>query len=201
MPLYVILQANHNRKSQGEIMVLKGSLQFQYGQDDCTFRTIHPEDVSQTYVDGLALENKYLSNIPTKLSIETQQQYISQIITSPRDTICGLFLGKKLVGTAGIQNLSAGNYAAVGIFLFGTSLRGKGFGKVMVWAASQLAFSQIQLAGTMGGMKQDNIASLKSFLACGGVSSFDANRGIHQVHISTTDFVTLPGLSEIQIIQ
>jgi RimJ/RimL family protein N-acetyltransferase len=181
-------------------MVLNGLLQFNYYNENCKFRTIYPRDVSQAYIDGLAQENKYLSNIPPKLSIETQKQYISQIIASPKDTICGLFIDEKLVGTAGIQNLNEGDYASVGIFLFKTSIQGKGLGKVLVWAASHIASHQLNLAGIMGGMKPDNIASIKSFLACGGISSFDADRGINQVHISATKVITLPGLTEIQIV-
>jgi RimJ/RimL family protein N-acetyltransferase len=175
-------------------------LTFKYSGENFTFRSLVPADVSSAYIDGLRLENKYLSHIPENLTIQTQQQYVSQIIESDSATICGIFIEKNLIGTAGLQNLIENEYAAVGIFLFSTLARGKGYGKVMVWAASRIALHHIKLAGTMGGMKPDNIASLRSFLACGGISTFDSEREINQVHISATNLETLPGLSDIRVL-
>jgi RimJ/RimL family protein N-acetyltransferase len=178
-------------------MILSGSLQFIYGDENCTFRTIYPEDVTQDYIDGLSKEKKYLSNIPSNVSIESQQRYISHIIDSSQDTICGLFLDEVLVGTAGLQNLVPGKYATIGIFLFSTAVRGKGLGKVLVWAASKLALKEIQIAGTLGGVEPDNIPSVKSFLACGGVDKFDKERNIHQFYISVSNLETPTGITNL----
>jgi hypothetical protein len=179
-------------------MIFKGKLNFIYANESCTFRSINPDDVTEAYINGLAHENKYLSNIPKKLSVISQRDYITTICESSNDTICGLFLGDELVGTAGVQNLVSGAYAAVGIFLFSPYTRGKGFGKVMVWGASLLAGEEVQIIGTMGGMKPDNLPSLKSFISCGGKAKHDEKRDIHTVFIDKADLVTLPGLSKIE---
>ena len=179
-------------------MKFSSSLLFNYREKECAFRSIFPKDVTNAYVEGLRQENKYLSHIPEKLDLSSQQEYISQISRSINNAICGLFVGDELIGTAGLQNLAAGNYATIGIFLFNPLVRGMGFGKILVWSASQLAIHQMSVAGTMGGMKPDNIVSIRSFLACGGIESVDSDTGTHHVHISATNLLTLPGLTKIR---
>jgi len=81
-----------------------------------------------------------------------------------------------LVGTAGVQpsikflqyiEISAEFVAAIGIFVFNKSYRGKGLGKTLVWATTYLFHDSTRAEWFGAGMAIENIPSLKSFLSCG----------------------------------
>lgn len=90
-------------------MKLEKRLNFTIGNSECVFRTLAPGDVSQTYIDALNKARAVIDNVPEDIDIEWQRNYIEETLKSPCDTICGLFVGSELIGTAGIQNLSVGS--------------------------------------------------------------------------------------------
>ena len=115
-------------------------------------------------------------NIPEKISISKQKKYINDILGSKDNTICGLFINNKLVGTVGVQSSTSFikyikypvEYVAVmGIFVLNKSYRGRGLGKTLVWASTYLFHDSTQTEWFGAGMKKQNIPSLKSFLSCG----------------------------------
>ena len=143
---------------------------------NCEFRTLHGSDVSKEYVDGLKQQTKYIMNIPKNVSISSQKKYVKDILCSKDDTICGLFINNKLVGTAGVQSsrsfllsnkVTTEYVATIGIFLFNKRYRGMGLGKTLVWAATYLFHNASKLEWFGSGMAKENIPSLKSFLSCG----------------------------------
>ena len=108
---------------------------------NCEFRTLHDSDVSKEYVDGLKQQTKYIMNIPKNVSISSQKKYVKDILYSTDDTICGLFINNKLVGTTGIQSFTlylqhievpAKFVATIGIFLFDKNYRGMKLGTTLV---------------------------------------------------------------------
>ena len=151
-------------------MIYDKQLKFTYKQYGCEFRTLMPSEVSSEYVAGLKLENRYLSHKPDQYTIESQATYVSNILDSIHDTLCGLFVDGKLMGTAGIQGVGEKEITPIGIFLFDPSIRGQGFGKVLVWSAAYLTNQVVNMTGIYGGMKSENIASRKAFEACGGTT-------------------------------
>ena len=143
---------------------------------NCEFRTLHDSDVSKEYVDGLKQQTKYLMNIPKNVSISSQKKYVKDALYSKDDTICGLFINNKLVGTAGIQSstlylqyieVPAKFVATIGFFLFDKNYRGMKLGTTLVWAATYLYHNCVQVEWFGAGMEKENIPSLKSFLSCG----------------------------------
>ena len=81
-------------------MELDKSLFFKIKDMNCEFRTLHDSDVSKEYVDGLKQQTKYIMNIPKNVSISSQKKYVKDILYSTDDTICGLFINNKLIGSA-----------------------------------------------------------------------------------------------------
>ena len=157
-------------------MELNKSLSFNIGDFNCEFRTLNESDVTQNYIRGLKDQKKYIDNIPIHVSVLSQKKYINDILYSKDNTICGLFINNKLVGTAGIQSSNSffqhikvhNKYVCtIGIFLFNKSYRGMGFGNTLVWAATYLCHNSIKLDWFGARMKKINIASVKSFLSCG----------------------------------
>ena len=157
-------------------MELDKSLFFKIKDMNCEFRTLHDSDVSKKYVDGLKQQTKYIMNIPKNVSISSQKKYVKDILYSTDDTICGLFINNKLIGTGGIQSsnsysqyieIPAEYVASIGIFLFNKGYRGMGLGKTLVWSTTYLCHNAIQADWFGAGMAIENIPSLQSFLSCG----------------------------------
>ena len=157
-------------------MELNKSISFKIYDLICEFKTLHNVDVKKEYVDGLREQTEYIENILADVSISKQQKYIQEILLSEGDTICGLFINNKLVGTAGIQSstlflqyieVPAKFVAMIGIFLFDKNYRGMKLGTTLVWAATYLYHNCVQVEWFGAGMEKENIPSLKSFLSCG----------------------------------
>ena len=143
---------------------------------NCEFRTLHDSDVSKEYVDGLKQHTKDIMNITKNVSISSQKKYVKDVLCSKDDTICGLFINNKLVGTAGIQSstlylqyieVPVKFVATIGIFLFDKNYRGMKLGTTLVWAATYLYHNCVQVEWFGAGMEKENISSMKSFLSCG----------------------------------
>ena len=142
----------------------------------CEFKTLHNVDVKKEYVDGLREQTEIMENIPADVSISKQQKYIQEILLSEGDTICGLFINNKLVGTAGIQSstlylqyieVPAKFVVTIGILLFDKNYRGMKLGTTLVWAATYLYHNCVQVEWFGAGMEKENFPSMKSFLSCG----------------------------------
>ena len=156
-------------------MELEKYVTFKINDLKCEFRTLNELDVSQEYIDALE-ENEFIENIPTKLSLPKQKKYINEILSRDRETICGLYVDSKLVGSCGIQTYTtflhkfdtrALNLGTVGIFIFNNNYKGLGLGKVLLWASIYLLHDCYQTEWFTAGMLKENIASLKTFLSCG----------------------------------
>lgn len=148
-------------------MILKKTLNFHYQDQKCVFRSINSKDITENYLEGLSNETKYLENKPPEISRKSQSEYITNIEQSHDNCICGLFVNDTLIGTAGIQNLDTNDPISFGIFLFETSFKGLGFGKVLVWASTYLSFRCTNQIDFFAGMKKENRPSLSSFISCG----------------------------------
>lgn len=180
-------------------MIYNKKLNFTYKQFRCEFRTLLPSEVSSDYVVGLRLEDKYLSNKPDEYTIQSQAAYVTNILNSTHSTLCGLFANGKLMGTAGIQGLGDKLVVPIGIFLFDPSLRGQGFGKVLVWGAAYLTNQVAETTGIYGGMKSENIASRKAFEACGGTTLFIEGEDKNLVTVLHRDLRTPGELEDVQV--
>ena len=148
-------------------MILKKTLNFHYLDQKCVFRSINTKDITENYLEGLRNETKYLENKPQEISRSSQSEYITNIEQSNDNCICGLFVNDTLIGTAGIQNLDSNDPISFGIFIFETSFKGLGFGKVLVWASIYISYYCTNQIAFFAGMKKENRPSLNSFISCG----------------------------------
>jgi len=194
-------------------MELLKKLKFTIGNSQCIFRTLTPEDVSPSYVDALKKTRGVIQTVPEDINIEWQRSYIQKILLSPCDTICGLFIDSKLIGTSGIQNLSVDRIAnrdielaqgytyscTLGILVLSEKLRGKGYGKALVWAACYLANSCCGVQTFEAGIKKCNTPSLESFLGCGFKLKGESADSVN-VKVKTSELVK-PGFIETIIIE
>lgn len=148
-------------------MELENSLRYNTDGVELTFRALHANDVTDAYVSALKRQRSFLANNPKDIDIGWQRRYVARILASSTDTICGLFLGKGLIGTAGIQNVHEGQISTIGIFVLDPSVRGKGYGKLLVWSSCRLVSHVVDVGGFGAGASRDNAPSVKCFLACG----------------------------------
>lgn len=174
-------------------MELEKKLKFVIDNSKCVFRTLSPEDVSQSYINSLKKTRGLIENVSEDIDIEWQQSYIKKILRSPFDTICGLFIDSELIGTSRIQNLSVDGIATraielaqgytygctLGILVLGEVSRGKGYGGALVWAACYLANDCCGVETFEASIKKGNIASLKSFLTCGFQVKEESTDGVN----------------------
>lgn len=184
-------------------MIIKGHLEFSFNNEKHIFRTLTPQDVDMAYVIALREERTFIKNRTDVITIEYQQNYVNNILVSDNDTICGLYSGSKLVGTSGIQNLSSdksknrkmklavGSTAncTLGIFVLGDSLKGRGYGKALVWASCYLSYCQLGITFFEASMLKHNVPSRKAFLACGFSICAESKIGLNLKLKVDTDLV------------
>ena len=178
-------------------MELDKYIKFKINDFSCEFKTLNELDVSQDYVEYLHEQNEYIQNIPADNSILNQKKYIKGILSSEGNTICGLYIDRKLVGSSGIQTsttflnelyTSGQNIASIGIFLFNKNYQGIGLGKVLVWTSTYLLHECTQTEWFGAGMLKKNVASLKSFLAC-GFKKIDENEEAIKVLLNYSELI------------
>ena len=188
-------------------MELEKYIKFNFKNFSCEFKTMIELDVSQDYVEYLQEQNEYIQNIPADNSVLSQKKYVKGILSSEMDTICGLYIDRKLAGSSGIQTsstflneffTSGQNIASIGILLFNKNYQGIGLGKVLVWASTYLLHECTQTEWFCAGILKRNIASLKSFLAC-GFKKIDENEDVIKVILNYSELIK-PKLIKSEVI-
>lgn len=184
-------------------MIIKGHLEFNVNDEKHIFRTLTPQDVDMEYVIALREERTFIINRTDDITMEYQRKYVNNILVSDNDTIYGLFSGGKLIGTAGIQNLSSDenknhkmklavgstSNCTLGIFVLGDSMKGRGYGKALVWASCYFSYYQLGITFFEASMLKHNIPSLKAFLACGFAICAKSKTGLNLKLKVDTDLV------------
>lgn len=174
-------------------MKIPGSLQFTFNGEKHTFRALVPQDVDMPYVLALRNERLFIENRTADISIESQQKYVNDILNAEVDTLCGLFSGSHSIGTCGIQNLTSDksknrememavgftSNCTVGILVFDHLMRGKGYGKTLVWSGCYLSYYLLGITLFEASVLKQNEASLKAFLACGFKISDESEGGVN----------------------
>jgi RimJ/RimL family protein N-acetyltransferase len=148
-------------------MELDKKITFRCNSNRCVFRTLTTNDVTESYIQGLRNQSRFLENRDSDINITQQQEYIKNILSSEFNTICGLFIDSELTGTSGIQNIRKDGFTTIGIFIFREQLRKKGYGKTLVWCGCTLLSTFYGISKVAAGVNKANVPSLKSFLSCG----------------------------------
>lgn len=162
-------------------MKIPGHLQFSVNGEKHIFRTLEPQDIDMAYVLALRQQIAFIENRTNDITIECQRKYVNNILESEIDTICGLFSGSQLIGTSGIQNLSRDKgknrkirmavgstpNCTLGVFVLNDLMRGRGYGKALVWSSCYLSYCQLGINLFEASVRKQNIESLKAFIACG----------------------------------
>lgn len=144
-------------------MNLNNMLDFKINSKRALFKVLMPSDVTGEYINSLQFDDGYLENADD-VSLSSQVNYVAQICDSRDRLLCGIFVNNELLGTSGIQLYGRG--ANCGILIFKNS-RGQGLGKILVWCAAKYAIEFCGVNVIKAGVHIDNLASKKSFTACG----------------------------------
>ncbi len=148
-------------------MVIGKRLNFKVGYNTCEFKCIDEFHVSESYVNGLKEQKKYIINNPSEITIKYQKRYVRKIIDSDNECIFGLWVNGEMIGTAGCQNLFNGRPTTMGVFLFNKKHRGQGYGKIIIWASCSLLNHEFNINNYSASMFKKNFPSFYAFLSIG----------------------------------
>ncbi len=144
-------------------MYLNKILNFKCKDKDFFYRTISYHDINDRYIRTLQGDLEYIENA-SNVTLSSQETYINNIWHSKFNLLCGLFIDDDLVATTGIK--LCGNFATIGVLVF-DGCRGGGIGKLIIWSACYYCKYFLAVENFLAGANVKNIASVKSFEACG----------------------------------
>ncbi len=169
-------------------MELEKKIKLNYNGQEGEFRTLNVEDVGQSYVRCLRDQRHFIDNNRDGVTVEKQWEYIKNILLSEKGTISGLFINGILIGTTGVQNIEKGCLSTVGVFVLEKEMRGKGYGKALIWAACKLTNACCDVDKFSGSMKKINISSYKAFASCGFKTVKEEGGSLH-LHLHINDLI------------
>jgi hypothetical protein len=152
-------------------MKIKKNLNFRLGKKLCTVRSIRPNDVSPAYLKAIK-NDEYIIGRNSCITLSMQKVYVDNVSQSSDQYLNGLFVDGILIGSAGVQ-ISSGKgelelaEAAMGILIFGEENRGRGYGKVLVWAGTYLMSLVEKILVFQAGIASSNERSMRTFKSCG----------------------------------
>jgi len=176
-------------------MKIDKELRFKYFDKLFKIKSIDSDDVTDEYINGLKKTN-FLINNPNDIDHQYQRNYITHINNSKNDVILGFYHNSILIGTSGVQNISADESAPVGIFIFNEKYRGIGLGKILVWSATHIVYKYFGVEKFWADMLETNVGSYKSFVNCGYKISRQKN-GIIIVNLNIEDLITPDNISSV----
>ena len=179
-------------------MEINNRMLFKKGLVSCEFAPIGEDDVTQNYVKGLQNQKTYIENTQADINLEKQKEYVKKIRLSKDDGMFGLFVDGDMVGSSGVQNIKGPGYTTIGIFVFDKNDRGKGYGKILVWASSYLLSQTLGCSQFSAGMKKKNMASFKSFKAC-GYTILKETEDAYILKITASDLMAPDGIDGVKL--
>lgn len=152
-------------------MKTERSLTFKFGHKQCTLRSICPDDVSISYVNAIK-NDQYIVGKNPSITLSMQKAYVDNVFQSSDQYLIGLFVDEILIGSTGMQISSWQRElemveATMGILIFGEENRGRGYGKVLVWAGTYLMSLVEKIFVFQAGIESSNERSMRTFKSCG----------------------------------
>lgn len=141
--------------------------------DRLILRTLVPEDVSPSYVQGInntEVNNYLLLSDKGKQTIESVSAYVQENLNSFNALLLGIFLkhNNKLIGTIRLSDISLYHYCCnVGICIFLKQYWKKGFAHEALKRVIGFAFDYLGMHYIEAGVFSENISSLNLFLRSG----------------------------------
>ncbi len=139
-------------------------------------RLLHPGDVSDDYVAALndpAVNQNMVVGVQYRETHETVRAYIEENLQSNNSLLFGLFMSEgTLVGTSRLHGMEEGSLW-MGVLLFTSEWRGKGWGARVVRAVSDYALAEFNTGIIRAGIYQRNEISRKCFSNAGFVHEKD----------------------------
>lgn len=175
-------------------MRLNGVLKFNFDNKYYFLKKIEQKDVNNNYISGLKKAKLLLKN-NDNIDMSLQRNYINNVNNSKNILILGLFYGSKLIATSGIQDLNK-DKVYIGILIFDEKYLGVGLGKALVWASTYTINIRYQKLIFKAVMKEVNLPSYKSFIAC-GYNKYKHNEGEIGLILNIDHFIVPENISNV----
>lgn len=136
------------------------------------FRPLSIQDISDAYVNWLNNKdiNKYLEIRHTRHTKETVIDFLNTTNKSKNEFLNGIFdiQNDKHIGNVKVGNINhVYKTGEISLFIGDKNYWGKRLGKEIIETITGYGFKELELQKIEAGCYESNIASLKSFLACG----------------------------------
>ena len=141
-------------------MEFKNKLQIKFKNNNFTIKQIKKTHINYKYVNVM-IRYKFFLSFP-KISITKQKDYIDKIIKSKTKIILGLYMGKNLIFSSGIQVLKR-NKISLGILNIDTKYKRKGIAKVFLYCIMYYFKNFLNIKNFIAGVDMQNLPSLKLF--------------------------------------
>ncbi len=145
-------------------------------EEGALVRILKPADVSDDYVAALNdPENlkDMVANVSSRETAETVSAYIENNLQSDDSLLFGLFMANgTLIGTSRLHGIRE-NSLWMGVLLFKSEWRGKGWGVRFVRAVSDYALEELNAGTIRAGIYQRNVISRRCFSHAGFVHEKD----------------------------
>ena len=148
-------------------MDLKTTLFFEKLNTKCSVRSIKSSDVNDDYIASLNSNQNALKYVGKSTDYASQTKYIEVISQRRSDCLIGVFYESTLIGTCGAQEVSKGDLTTLGVFLFDSVPKNKGWGSVAVWATCELLKEELQSFRFAAATRVDNRPALGLFANVG----------------------------------
>jgi len=141
-------------------MKFKYRLYIKFKNNNYIIKQIKKNHVNYKYVKSI-LKHKNILSFP-QISIAKQKNYIDKIIRSKTKIILGLYKGKNLIFSSGIQVLKKNNIC-LGILNIDSKYKGKGIAKVFLYTIMIYFKNFLNIKKFIAGVDMQNLPSLKLF--------------------------------------
>ena len=153
-------------------MVIDYRFLLMHREERLQIRGLVEEDVTAAYADWLNDEGNRSGlwiDSGQVITVESQREYIRQIVASEERAITGLFDEEgELIGTTGWHHVNNEHrHPSIGILIGNPRYRGRGLGAILVWANTSMLMTEFGAVKVVAGTLGANRPSLRSFLKAG----------------------------------
>lgn len=163
---------------------------------ECVLRSLHEDDVTQAYVDGLndPVVNRFLVGSRSQLqTVASVRDYVRANRESDLDILFGMFIDDELRGTVRLHDVDlVGRLARIGVLVFDRAYWGQRWATRTIDAIIEFVGRELNISRFWAGMRADNVVSRRTFEALGFVYQptvdwTDEEGGLHRFFLLTLE--------------